>query len=1770
MRKLLTLLAIVYLAPFAWAGTDASNARGFVPGKVYDFGDFDSVNAFNGNLIVQLPIGPRYPVGPDFDFGLTLTYNSQPWDFTNYSIIWTGAPTWFGLGDSSGPDTVSEGHPADLNNAGLGWRVSMGELLEPATGPNQPHGAPNNILPPTNDELAWVYVGPDGAAHKFSGALYASHNSATNCSQMTLAGYCYSTDGSFLRLSSTANGPQVEFPNGHRQSFEHTGNGIWRPNRIFDRFGNEITVAYGIGTNGAALWTIRDNAVSSDVELQRTAVVTFEPDPEDTNNNDGRDRERIDKIVMEGPNGPVTFDFDYGFEMLAPTCTATSFLTQEWRVSQLTAVTQTLGSGDRWDYHFTYVPDDTNTDVNPAYPCSRLGGRLETLKLPTGGIVEYGYGDYFMGVSYCRPPGGGGGGPGPHAAVNALSSSPGVSLRSYKNAIGDEVPIARWDYSPAAGAYVWDTPNCTGPFDPWLHIVNLQYEMLGNSLVTRTENYYSIWAFDFEPPLEESWRQTEYGQPFTRRKIGPGGYIDPDIPSLVNPFIVNGTEYYLSQIVFRCPIADRDAPAEPPFFGDPVRNASCEPERARYVRYEASFPTCSLEDGSCSNIGYRVAGNAEVYLDDGNTYKATELSDFDRFGHYRSSKLWSNIGAQFDPGLVNVPVETKSGFLPTGSHDGSGGGAGGTNPSSIPWLLGRYDFQEVSEGTKGTARQEWCFEGLSPGSSGPPTGFLLGHRTLGSINRSRATTDLVTKFHNGGRGFPDFEYRLGGDRRHNASTTEAWLCTAGTSAEADYEIEHAYQNGVKTGSWYRRDGSRFLSIEEVEVDRLGNTVVSRDVSGLPTTFEHDDRNRVIEIAEPSGTTTTILYSAPGRSVTLDRSSASTTLAHHEFFFDAHGRLIREERRYPSSAPPGYSLAVRCIEHMPNSKIKRRSEFAAACPNTDSDSNWTRYKFYDPFGEPGEVIAPDGKSTRFSYYGSQSRIIRAGIALGISGETTVHTKEVFDRQGRLSRIVENDSAIPGEPVRQTIYGYDVGGHLTKVAVSCRDGFCPAGFAGDQERRMYYDQRGLLLWHEQPEFGTAHHGRVLFERYDAMGRVGTRRFAQMDASRPQAFDLDFNYDRAGRPTQAIERRSGTLIKEYSYGHSNYSEGGQTDYRRGKLVMTKRWNPVPSLRGGGGGVVITELLGYWDVAGRRTTRETRSSDGAIFRSTLRYNANSDLREVDYPTCVYPASCAAALPERRVKTTFALGQPTRIEEISPSARLFSPAIRYFPNGVWKEAEHGNGTVDIQTLYHDYMALVGKLESTNTSTFFTTGTFQYDGMRNIVAMGGDSFRYDTSSQLVSAQLSGLGTQSFQYDLFGNLKQLGSRTLGVDPVSNRLLPTGPESVLYDQNGNLTEYFGSGRSFDAFNQMNSDSGPGVYRELLYSADDERVVVRDHMAETETWSLRGPDEKVLRQAHTNLSRMGPWFWRQDHIFRAGALFAAVVANDTGQKVQHYHLDHLGSTRRITDGQSGLPIGNEMQHWPYGEVAAGTVDGPEPLRFTGHERDYGCSSGACAGQAGVRDDLDYMHARYYSPWLGRFLSVDPVAGNRQKPSSWNRYAYVQGRPLVGVDPNGAEIRIVSSDPSFRIMVEASLAVLKGKGGRLQALVEGLEKSPHLHTIQEVSGTAASARPLSKIEDAKNGVGTSSLMYLPMLVQGEGGEFITLETALAHELSHTEDYDTGTQDESARCDDCPEREEEKAVRMENLTGEDPKRTTYNGKKVKDPTATPPDPRQKKKPAKV
>ena len=114
----------------------------------------------------------------------------------------------------------------------------------------------------------------------------------------------------------------------------------------------------------------------------------------------------------------------------------------------------------------------------------------------------------------------------------------------------------------------------------------------------------------------------------------------------------------------------------------------------------------------------------------------------------------------------------------------------------------------------------------------------------------------------------------------------------------------------------------------------------------------------------------------------------------------------------------------------------------------------------------------------------------------------------------------------------------------------------------------------------------------------------------------------------------------------------------------------------------------------------------------------------------------------------------------------------------------------------------------------------------------------------------------------------------------------------------------------------------------------------------------------------------------------------------------LDHLGSTRMVTDGSGNvvarhdyLPFGVEVPAGYGGRTTAwGTVDSLNP-KFTGQERD-------------TETGVDFFQARYHGSAQGRFLSPDPLGNfvaDPTNPQSWNQYSYVFNNPLILIDPTG-----------------------------------------------------------------------------------------------------------------------------------------------------------------------
>ncbi|HKO55569.1 MAG TPA: RHS repeat-associated core domain-containing protein [Thermoanaerobaculia bacterium] len=332
--------------------------------------------------------------------------------------------------------------------------------------------------------------------------------------------------------------------------------------------------------------------------------------------------------------------------------------------------------------------------------------------------------------------------------------------------------------------------------------------------------------------------------------------------------------------------------------------------------------------------------------------------------------------------------------------------------------------------------------------------------------------------------------------------------------------------------------------------------------------------------------------------------------------------------------------------------------------------------------------------------------------------------------------------------------------------------------------------------------------------------------------------------------------------------------------------------------------------------------------------------------------------------------------------------------------------------------ALAGEMraqpQAANVS--WTTGTYAYDAAGNIISVGPnsdgntDTYRYDAFGRLKESTAytpASANGQTFTYDPYGNLTLIttGAASLCVpsEPATNHIggpapIPNCATTIVagYDRAGNQTSVIGGAAyEYDALSMMTAlADGPRLER-YLYDADDQRVAtVYTGTPQRWRYTLRDLDQKFVREYEDQVSGSShAWHWTRDYLYANQGALATVSASE-GRR--HLHPDHLGTPRLITTDEGKLVSLRTLM--PFGAEATGSLDdAAEVLKFTGHERDYAAAGGG--------NDLDYMHARYYAPRAGRFLSIDPTwsSADAARPQTWNRYAYVMNNPVRNVDPDG-----------------------------------------------------------------------------------------------------------------------------------------------------------------------
>jgi len=295
--------------------------------------------------------------------------------------------------------------------------------------------------------------------------------------------------------------------------------------------------------------------------------------------------------------------------------------------------------------------------------------------------------------------------------------------------------------------------------------------------------------------------------------------------------------------------------------------------------------------------------------------------------------------------------------------------------------------------------------------------------------------------------------------------------------------------------------------------------------------------------------------------------------------------------------------------------------------------------------------------------------------------------------------------------------------------------------------------------------------------------------------------------------------------------------------------------------------------------------------------------------------------------------------------------------------------------------------------------------------------------------------EQYVYDAVGNIEQIIHR--GTDPAhpgwtrtyeydetsliengiagaprkaSNRITRTvlgpdnTPEPYAHDAHGNMIRmphlggaHPGPNMHWDYQDRLRQlDLGGGGIVHYVYDAGGQRVrkVWRKAPGLTEERFYLGGFELYRRQnatATVTLER------ETLHVMAEKERIALVelrtldtAGNDAAprQLVRYQLANHQGSASLELDEHS--QIVSYEEYTPYGSTSYQAVrsqtDTPKRYRYTGEERDAEC--GFC-----------YHRARYFAPWLGRWLSPDPA----QTIDGVNLYAYGRNRPLTFSDASG-----------------------------------------------------------------------------------------------------------------------------------------------------------------------
>ena len=668
-----------------------------------------------------------------------------------------------------------------------------------------------------------------------------------------------------------------------------------------------------------------------------------------------------------------------------------------------------------------------------------------------------------------------------------------------------------------------------------------------------------------------------------------------------------------------------------------------------------------------------------------------------------------------------------------------------------------------------------------------------------------------------------------------------------------------------------------------------------------------------------------------------------------------------------------------------------------------------------------------------------------------------TLYTYDLANRLLRVVDPEIAAYKEPAKYsmkyeynqfgekvkavdapentTTYEYDSAGRLIKVANLPEPGVS-YGYDKAGNKLHMVDGRGKITRYEYGSFRmlkavTDADNKTIQYKYNLSGSAATIQDRNGNTTL-------YTYDNRNLLTQKKVVETGDTVK-YSYDEGGNRISMEDESGTSTYSYDKNHRMLEISKDG-----VKQISYSYDVIGNIET----VTDSKDFTTTYAYDNSNRLQTVTFAgkttTYTYDKNGNREAVEYQggVKETYTYDKNNRLKALvnkkPDGSALSSYSYTYYDNGLQKTKTDSYG---ITTYTYDGTGRVLKVEAPGK-----TIVYAYDKAGN---------RLSQNETYTSAQPSGTIDEAsgneIQYILkkseyvYSNTNRLLKLVEKMFDAANKEVLQKTTAYYYDDNGNELRQNSSyiaphsikksqstkgsiqgddiagsidtlvertSNTFDGFNRLkkveNVKSGVRTLAEYTYNGDDLRV--KKAVKKSDKDYAEEVTNYLYDRQHVVLETDGSNNLKARYI--RGINYIARM--DASGKLSYFlYNGHGDVVQTVTEAGE---IENQYDYDIWGNATLTVQNYECGIRYAGEYFDS-------------ETGMYYLRARYYNPYIGRFMSEDSYWGEDSNPLSLNLYTYCANEPIMFVDPSGHFFGL-------------GAFIGAGVAGSVSSIVSGIEK--------------------------------------------------------------------------------------------------------------------------------